>query len=198
MSKRLSICLALTLLAISFAYAQSDTKAAAQNTWQVAGLFSMHYQLPRDEGAYQEDGNFTLDANPQILWFPIDGLGVGIESDISYFNGHFKDIELALGPRLTYYLRRSERQRLLLPYIGGTFQSLMKDLDPGAVEIGWSLRLGVGISPVIGSHFTVPIELGYLVHHIESEYGSISYSKSSNRIYLECGIGAFLWKKDRP
>jgi len=197
MSKRLSICLVLSLLAVGFACAQNNTKAATQNTWQVAGLFSMHYQLPRDEGEYDEEGVFTLDVEPQILWFPIDGLGLGVETDLYYLNGHFKDMELAIGPRLTYYLRRSERQRQLLPYVGCSFQSLMNDLDPGAVEMGWSLKLGVGISPAVGGHLTVPVELGYLVHHLESEYGSISYSNTSSRIYLECGVGAFLWRKDR-
>lgn len=198
MYRCLSICFVLSVFAAGLAYAQTDTKAATQNTWHVAGLFSMHYQLPSDEGVYTEEGVLALDINPLMLWFPIDGLGVGVDANFYYFTGHFTAINFAIGPRVTYYLRRPEQQIQLLPYVGCSFQYLLNDVDPGASETGWRLKLGLGISPVFGRHLTVPVEFGYMAHHISSDYGSISYSQTTSRIYLECGIGAFLWPKNHP
>jgi len=74
MNTRLNICLILSVFIIGLVYAQADTKAATQNTWNVAGMFSMHYRLPIDEGDYTEEGALSLDVNPRVLWFPIDGL----------------------------------------------------------------------------------------------------------------------------
>ena len=198
MYRCLSICLVLSFFSTGLAYSQTDTKAATRNTWQAAGLFSMYYQFPIDEGDYVEEGILTLDINPRALWFPIDGLGVGVDANFFYLTGHFTDLNLGFGPYVAYYLRRSEQQIQLMPYVGCSFQYLLNDVDPGASETGWRLKLGLGISPVFGRHLTVPVEFGYMAHHISSDYGSISYSQTTSRIYLECGIGAFLWPKNHP
>jgi hypothetical protein len=194
---RLNICLVLFVFTISLASAQTDNKAAAQNTWHIAGMFSAHYHLPIDEGDYSEEGAFVLDINPRALWFPIDGLGVGVDASFHYFAGHFTDFSLGIGPRVAYYLRQPEQQNQLMPYVGCSFQYLVNEMDPGATETGWSLKLGIGISPVFGGHVAVPLELGYMAHHLSSDYGSTSFSHTTNSIYLECGIGVFFWKKDR-
>ena len=198
MHKRLTIFFVLFFITIGLASAQTDNSAAGRNTWHVAGLFSAHYLLPIDEGDYSEEGAFALNVNPLALWFPIDGLGVGVDADFYYFTGHFTDISLGMGPRVAYYLRRPGVLSQLMPYVGCSFQYLVNDIDPGATETGWSLKLGIGISPVFGGHVTVPVEIGYVAHHLSSDYGSTSFSHTTSRIYLECGIGAFLWKKDRP
>jgi len=196
MNTRLNIYLVLFSFTIGLVYAQADTKAATQNTWNVSGMFSAHYNMPRDEGDYTEEGALMLNVNPRALWFPINGLGIGVDADFSYFNGHFTDFNLAVGPSVAYYLKRPGVLNQLLPYAGCSFQYLMNDVDPGAEETGWSLKLGLGISPVFGGHVAVPVELGYVAYHLSSDYGGESFSQTSSRIYLECGIGAFLWKKD--
>ncbi len=196
MHTRLNICLILFVFTIGLVYAQADTKAAAQNTWHIAGMFSAHYRLPIDEGDYTEEGALSFNVNPRVLWFPIDGLGVGVDAGFYFFAGHFTDYNLGIGPRVAYYLKRPGLLNQLMPYAGCSFQYLMNEVDPGATETGWSLKLGLGISPVFGEHVAVPIELGYVAHHLSSDYGEESYSQTTSRIYLECGIGAFLWKKD--
>lgn len=195
MFRRLSICLVLSVLSIGLTYAQVDTKAAAKNTWHVASLFSIHYALPIDEGEYVEEGALMLNVSPLVLWFPVDGLGLGIDAGFYYFTSHFTDFNLSIGPRVAYYLRRSGQQSRLMPHVGCSFQYVLNNMDPGASETGWNLKLGLGVSPVIGGHVTVPVELGFLLHHRSSDYGVESFSRTAGRIYLESGIGAFLWKK---
>ena len=197
MFRCLSICLVLSVFAASLAYAQADNRAAAQNTWYVTSLFSMHYHLPIDEGEYVEEGALMLNVNPRVLWFPIDGLGVGADADFYYFGSHFTDFNLSIGPRVAFYLGYPEQQSQLMPHVGCSLQYVMNDVDPGATETGWRLNLGIGISPVIGGHVTVPVELGFIVERLTSDYSKWgSFTATSFRIYLETGIGAFLWKDE--
>lgn len=196
MNTRLNICLALLVFTIGLATAQADTKAADRNTWHVAGMFSAHYRLPIEEDDYVEDGTLVLNVNPRALWFPLDGLGVGVDADFYYFTSHFTDLSIGIGPRVAYYLKRPGVLSQLMPYAGCSFQYLMNEIDHGATETGWSLKLGLGISPTFGGHVAVPVELGFVAHHISSDYGEESFSRTTSRIYLECGLGAFLWKKE--
>ena len=193
MSARINICLVLFVCAISFAYAQAYTGAAARNTWNVAGMFSVHYLLPVQEDDYEEDGTLVLNINPQVLWFPIDGFGTGVAADFYYLTGNFKHMAIGIGPRVAYYLKRPGILSQLMPYAGCSFQFLKSEMDPGSTETGWNLKLGLGISPIFGDHVAIPVEIGYMAHHLSSDYGVESYSYTSSCIYLECGIGAFLW-----
>ncbi len=188
------ICLVLFVFVIGITYAQAYTGAAARNTWNVAGMFSANYLMPIDEGDHSEEGALVLNINPRVLWFPIDGLGAGVDASFYYFTGEFKDVALGIGPRVAYYLKRPGILEQLIPYAGCSFQYLMNEFDLGATETGWGLKLGLGISPVFGDHVAVPIELGFLAHHLSSDYGEESYSNTMSSIYFECGIGAYLWK----
>jgi hypothetical protein len=197
MFRCLSICLVLSTFAIGLAYAQAENRAAAQNTWHVTGLFSMHYHLPVDEGEYVEEGALMLDVNPRVLWFPIDGLGLGVDADFYYFGSHFTDFNLGIGPRVAFYPRWPEQQSQLMPHVGCSFQYVMNEVDPGATETGWRLKLELGVSPVIGGHLAVPVELGFVVERLTTDYSKEdSFTATSVRIYLESGIGAFLWKDE--
>ena len=194
MNSRINICIIIFVFTISLVYAQSNAKAATQSTWHVAGMFSAHYRLPIEEEGYTEDGVFALNINPRIMWFPIDGLGVGAVADFRYYSGNFSDLSIGIGPHVAYFLKDSRLSSKLMPYTGCSFQYLMKEMIPGAIETGWNLKFGVGISQIFGEHVAVPIELGYMINNISSDYGGESFSQTINRIYLECGIGAFLWK----
>ena len=196
MRARINICLVLFVFAISIGYSQAYTGAAARNSWNVAGMFSVHYLLPIDEGDYTEGGTLVLNINPRVLWFPIDGFGTGVDADFYYFTGDFKHTALAIGPRVAYYLKRPGVLSQLMPYAGCSFQFLNSEMDPGATETGWRLKIGLGISPIFGDHVAVPVEIGYLAHHLSSDYGEENYSNTTGSIYLECGIGAFFWKEE--
>jgi hypothetical protein len=83
-----------------------------------------------------------------------------------------------------------------MPYAGATFMYLMSSRKYGGggeavTSNGWRLKLGVGVSPVIGTKGTMPVELGF-----QTDSGTDEHTSSSSRIYLEVGFGAFLWKKD--
>ena len=68
------------------------------------------------------------------------------------------------------------------------------DIDPGTNEYGWSFKLGLGISPLIGGHLTVPVELGFVTENLTNEHPKgESFTHTDSRIFLEVGIGAFFW-----
>lgn len=196
MRTRIFIHLAIFILSMGTAYGQAYTGAAARNSWNVAGMFSAHYILPVEEDDYTEDGALVINFSPHVLWFPIDGLGVGIDAGFYYFTGEFKDMGLSVGPGVAYYLKRPGILSQLMPYAGCSIQYQRNEVDPGATETGWNLKLGLGISPIFGDHIAVPVEIGYLAHHLSSDYGEESYSRTTSSIYLECGIGAFFWKDE--
>ena len=200
MYRCLCICVLLLSFATGLAYAQADSMAATQNSWYVTGLFRLHYRLPIDEGEYVEEGTLSLDVNPRVLWFPADGFGVGVDADFYYFGSHFTDLNLGIGPRMAFFLDYPAQKDQLMPHIGGSFQYVMNDVNPGAItEAGWRLRLELGISPVIGGYMAVPVELGFMAERLTSDYNlepGRNYTLTSFRIYLETGIGAFLWKSE--
>ncbi len=195
MTKRLFVCITLVALAAVLGPAQAAPGAAARNTWHVASQFGMHYLFPIDEGEYVEEAALALGIHPRVLWFPVDGLGVGVDVGFSYLTSHFSDLSLSVGPRVAYYLRRAGQSSQLLPYAACSFQYVLAKADPGATETGWNLKAGLGVSPVIGGHVGVPVELGFLLLRRSSEYSGENYSQTAARVYLESGIGAFFWKK---
>jgi len=143
---RLSICLVLFAFLSGVADAQESTGAATQGTWYVAGMFNMHYQLPRDEGDYTEEGALSLNISPRLQWFAMDGLAVGADVEFSYSSHEdFSDVNIGIGPRISYFLRQTEWQKQLMPHIGCTFLYVTNDVDPGAEETGWRLKIGIGI-----------------------------------------------------
>ena len=79
--KSLCICLVLFFVLSGIARAQDNIKTATQNTWYAAGMFNMHYNMPRDEGDYTEDGALSLNISPRVLWYAFDGLGVGVDAE---------------------------------------------------------------------------------------------------------------------
>ncbi len=201
MSRRLSICLVLSVFAIGSAYGQTDIKAAARNTWHVAGPFSTHYYLPIDEGDSTQPGAFAVTFSPEVLWFPLHGLGIGVEASIDYSAAQFTDFSMSIGPRVAYHLTRPKKSGpsgiWLLPFVGCSFQYVMNDVDTGVTDSGWRLKLGFGISPLIGTHGTFPIELGVATEKVRSGNSENQESTSKgSRIYLEVGFGAFLWSND--
>jgi hypothetical protein len=215
MFRRLSICLVLSLFAVGVAFAQVNIKAAARNTWHVAGLLGMGYNLPTDtlEGTDSEDGSFNANFSPRVLYFPIDGLGVGADANLAFSANYIDSTNVGIGPRVAFYLRSPLRRYpsaccltpcvgpdgWWMPNAGVSFLYLMNstkygESDPNTSN-GWRLKVGVGVSPVIGTKGTMPVELGFMTESITREiYEGETETNTSSRIYLEAGFGAFLWK----
>jgi hypothetical protein len=193
MNTRLIICLVLSILIISFASAQVDIKAANRNTWNLSGLINSHYQLPIDEGDYTEEGNFVLDLDTRGLWFPTDGLGIGVDASLDYSTSFFTSYGFGIGPRVAYYFKPPFAWGLM-PYAGTSFQYLREDIELGRESNGWGLEFGIGISPLIGTHVTLPVEFGFATQQVTSVNSkNEEYTTKSSRMYLEFGLGVFLW-----
>jgi hypothetical protein len=210
MFRRLSICLVLSLFAVGVAFAQVNIRACAKNSWHVAGLMGMGYNLPTDEETDSEGGSFYVNLDPRVLYFPIDGLGVGGDASFGFSANTYTNINLGIGPRVAFYLRNPERRYpsgccltpcvgpngWWMPYIGASFLYLMTstkygEYDPTTTN-GWRLKAGVGVSPVIGTKGTMPVELGFMTQQVT--YAEGAEPTASSKIYLEAGFGAFLWK----
>jgi len=196
MKKTTAVFIVLSILSTVFLYAENDSKAANPNTWFITNMFNMHYLLPFDEGDYTEKSAIILNINPQFLWFPFNSLGFGVDTEFQYFKSQFSDLTISIGPRIAYYLKLADSKFKIMPYAGSSFQYVTNEMKPGALENGWNFKFGLGISPVIGKHLSLPIEIGYRLQHRSSDYGEHTYSWSRGSLYIESGIGAFLWKKD--
>lgn len=193
----LIICIVLLVFPSGNTYAQDSPSAATKNTWYASGLLNMDYSFPQHEGYYTDKSASLLEFNARALWFAFDGLGAGIDAEFNYFDHeHFSDVNIGIGPRAAYFLRLTEWQKKLLPYIGCSFFYTWNDTDPGQRETGWRLELGLGISPLIGNHLTIPVELGFSTDRLTIDHDKEGTNATTNsRIYLKVGIGGFLWKK---
>lgn len=187
------VCIVLLIFASGSLFAQDNSKAATQHTWHIGGMFSSYYHFAHEE---DEEGALLLNFNPRALWFVIDGLGVGADADLYHFNTYYNHTNLSIGPRVAYYFRQHELLNRLIPYTGCSFHYVITDADFGASETGWRLKLGIGMSPLLGDIITVPVELGFMTDKLTHEYDNENtYTETNNRIYLEIGFGAFLWKE---
>lgn len=205
MFRRLSICLVLSFLAVGVAFAQVNIKAAAQNTWMVSGSMGFSYFLGNGQGETDSPTEgLELTLTPRVLWYPVDGLGVGGEASLDWYTNSYTTTDLGIGPRVAFYLRNPERRYpsgccltpcvgpngWWMPFLGASVLYQMRDSGNGDAN-GFRARAGVGVSPVIGTKGTMPVELGF-------EYQSMKQGDydptTSSKIYLEAGFGAFLWK----
>ena len=209
MLKRLSVYLVLSVLVIGVAAAQVGIRAAAKNTWMVSGSGCMSYVLSSGSPEDGEGEGLSVSLVPRVLWFPVAGLGVGGDVQLDHYANSYTNTTFGIGPRAAYYLRRSNRRYpssccltpcvgpdgWWMPYAGATFMYLTSSSTHGSMESssnGWRLKLGIGVSPVIGTKGTMPVELGFQTD--SQTYGE--HTSNSNKLYLEVGFGAFLWKKN--
>jgi len=198
---------ALLVAAIAGAgFAADYNRAARAGGFLVSGQGSVSFYLPSGEPEDTPSEGFSANLVPRALYFLIDGLGAGLDLGLGYYSNSYKSCDLAVGPRVAYYFvlpsRRYSRggfarytggEFWLMPFVGATVQYLSQTMTYSGNSVtnsGYRGRVGVGISPLIGSHGTLPVELGFQTQSVKS--GSVS--TTSNQIYLEAGFGAFLWR----
>jgi hypothetical protein len=211
-----------TLLALVLitgaASAQITSKAARAGGWMLSGQAGFRYYLPSSDGEFDtQTSGLSLNLAPRLLFFLADGLGAGGELGLGYSSSkagayEMKSTSLAIGPRLAYYLRNATRHYpracclaplidpdgWWLPFGGITLQYLSDLYDYGTVEQTWSgfrARAGVGVSPLIGTHGTMPVELGFQYQTLSADVGEVTQTQKSSTIYLEVGFGAFLFRQ---
>jgi hypothetical protein len=76
-----------------------------------------------------------------------------------------------------------------MPFFGVSLLYLMDRFTYGSSSYnysGYRGRVGVGAAPMIGDHGTAFLELGFQTQSLRSQ--------TSNKIYLEAGFGAFLFR----
>jgi len=215
MSRTLTACLVLLVLAGGTAFGYKMIGPAAPTTWYAGGHVNLYYGLESQE-EYDSDPGLSVCIGPRVLYYTIPGLGVG--ADLNYdanFNEYYSSGELAIGPRAAYYLMMTEQCTTktgdiyekapcgcLMPFAGATFQFVTQhNSDVGEYNEktnGWRFRVGVGVSPVLGKKATLPVELGFETKNMTTTYDyeyMEDYSWTENKIYLEVGFGAYIWKK---
>lgn len=209
MVKRLGLCLCAVVLLGLPSLARSESRAGYPGSWYVAGQFGMNIFLGGGEADSPNQG-FEVSFVPRALYFPIKGLGAGLEGNLYYYSNSYQSIGLAIGPRAAYYITwpngRYARGCCLipffdhgawLPFVGASVLFVsQRDVYGGAAysSSGYRARVGLGISPLIGEKATMPIELGFETSALSSG-GEVASMRSTNKIYVEGGFGAFLFRK---
>lgn len=202
------VSVALILAAVAGTGLASDyNRAGRAGGFLISGQGSANFYLKSGEPEDSPSEGFSINLVPRALYFLIDGLGAGLDLGFGYYSNDHQSTDLAVGPRVAYYFmlpnRRYSRggfarynggEFWLMPFAGATVQYLSQTISYGGgstTSSGYRARVGVGISPLIGSHGTLPVELGFQTQSLK--YGSTT--TTSNQVYLEAGFGGFLWKK---
>ncbi|MBN2537590.1 hypothetical protein JXB37_04880 [candidate division WOR-3 bacterium] len=203
----------VVLLALAgAALAQVGTKAARQGSWLVSGQGGFDLFLDGGEETDTQRDGFHLLLAPRVLYFVMNGLGVGIEGNYDLVSQeYYKQGNLAVGPRVAYYVTMP-RMRYpqaccltpcvgpdgwWLPYAGLSLLYLAGRSESGSyvsTGSGYRGRAGIGVSPLIGPRGTAFAELGYQLDHFEWEMPETDGPNDVSRIYLEFGFGGFLFR----
>jgi hypothetical protein len=187
---------------------QAQAGAADKGSFFASGQLGFNYFLKSGSPEDSPSEGLALNLTPRLLYFPVNGIGVGGEANFSSYSDGYKQSSLAIGPRVAYYLKMNRSRYphacCMTPWFGmGTYWmpfaglSLMYLSDryeyggSASTASGYRARLGVGAAPMIGDRGTMFFELGFQTQGLKS--GS-SATQTSNQIYLEGGFGAFLFK----
>jgi hypothetical protein len=207
----MAVCLALLVLAGGTAFGYKMIGPAAPTTWYAMGHLNFYYSMSSSE---ELDGANQLSVciGPRVLYYPIPGLGVGADLNYDADFNEYSSGTFAVGPRAAYFFMKTEQCTTkagdiyekapcgwLMPFVGTTFQYVTRCYDYGGSMTqqnnGWRLRVGGGLSPVLGKKATLPVELGFETEQITYGDPEYEYTSTSNRLYLEIGFGAYVWKK---
>jgi len=190
---------------------QAHAEAADKASFLVSGQLGLDYYLKMGTQSGQPAG-LSVTLAPRILYFPVKSIGIGGEADLYVYSNTIKQTDIAVGPRVAYYLKPDAshypRACCLTPWFGGNSSywmpyvglSLLYIMDktpyPGtsATTSGYLGRIGVGAAPLIGDHGTMFVELGFQTQSLKTSGGSSASTLTSNKVYLEAGFGAFLFK----
>jgi len=181
--------------------------AADKGSFYVSGQLGVNYYLKSGSPEDSPSGGLDLSLTPRVLYFPVKSIGVGGELGLNMYSNSYKSTSLAIGPRVAYFHKMDASRyprscgltplfgsgTYWMPFVGLTLQYLMEQSKYGSVSStasGYRGRVGVGAAPMIGDRGTTFIELGFQTQSVK--YGSAS--QTSNKIYLEAGFGAFLYR----
>ena len=206
MNVRTVVAALLVAASVLIAPPQAQAGAADKGSLFMSGQLGLNYYLKSSTPEDSPTEGLDLLFAPRLLYFPVKGLGVGGEANLYMSFDGTKKTNLAVGPRVAYYLKPDNshypRACCMTPWLGGNSSywmpffgvSLMYLMDresPSSYSAsGYRGRAGLGAAPMIGEHGTAFIELGFQTQSLKA--GGVS--TTSNKIYLEAGFGAFFFK----
>jgi hypothetical protein len=183
---------------------QALAGAADEGSFFVSGQLGLNYYLKSSSPEDSPSSGLDLNIAPRVLYFPAKSIGVGGEANLNMYMNSYDETSLAIGPRVAYYVKPDAshypRGCCLTPWFGGNSSywmpffgvSLLYLMDRtsytggSTTNTGYRGRVGVGAAPLIGDHGTAFLEVGFQTQSLRSQ--------TSNKIYLEAGFGAFLFK----
>jgi len=186
--------------------------AADKNSFFVSGQAGLNYYLKSGNPEDSQTSGLDLNIVPRLLYFPVKSIGVGGEANFYTYMNSSKQTSIAIGPRAAYYLKPDAshypRACCLTPWFGGNSSFWMPFVGVSLMYLmnrasysgytstasGYLGRVGVGAAPLIGDHGTAFVELGFQTQSLTYSGGSFASAQTSNKIYLEAGFGAFLFK----
>jgi len=185
--------------------------AADKNSFFVSGSMGANFYL---KGSSPEDSpseGFDLRLVPRVVYFPVKCIGVGGEANFGYASQTgYSSTDIAVGPRAAYFLKFDRKKypaaccltpwfgstSMWMPYAGLSILFLSQTSKYGTISstsTGYRGRLGAGIAPRIGDRGAAFVELGFETQSMKSGSSTAS-THTSNKIYLEGGFGAFLFR----
>jgi len=197
--------------AVLVAPPQAQAGAVDPGSYFVSGQLGFNYYIKSTTSEDSPVEGLDLLFAPRVLYFPTRGIGVGGEANLYTYSNSSKQTNLAIGPRVAYYLKSDAshygrgccmlppcagRNRSWMPFFGVSAMYLM-DRTSSSFGYSWNrsgygVRAGLGAAPVIGEHGTAFLELGFQTQSLKAS-GEAS-GETSNKIYLEGGFGCFLFK----
>ena len=212
MNVRTVIATLLVAAAVFVLAPQAQAGAADKGSFFASGQLGLNYYLKSGDPEDSQSGGLDLTIAPRLLYFPVKNIGVGGEANFYTYSNSYKLTNIAIGPRAAYYLKLNNshypRGCCLTPWFGGNGSYWMPFVGVSLLYLmnrqdysgyvsnasGFLGRVGVGAAPMIGDHGTAFFELGFQTQSLKNSGGSFASSNSSNKIYLEAGFGAFLFK----
>jgi len=204
------ITLTAVLVAVLLAPVALAGGAAEKGSAFVSGQLGVSYFLKGGDPEDSQHSGLGLNFSPRALYFPTKGLGAGLDGNLSlYTNEEYTSTQLAIGPRVAYYLKMNRSRyphgccitpffgmgTYWMPFVGASIMYLTDSYkyqgSTATTASGYRGRLGVGAAPMIGDRGTMFFELGFQTQALK--YKGSSSSQSANQIYLEGGFGAFLF-----
>jgi len=207
MNVRTVIAALFVAAAVLVAPPQAQAGAVDPGSYFVSGQLGFNYYIKSTTSEDSPVEGWDLLFAPRVLYFPTKGIGIGGEANLYMYSNYSKQTNLAVGPRVAYYLRpegsRYSRSCCLTPCLGngywmpffGVSAMYLMNRDsysggPSSTSSGYRVRAALGAAPMIGEHGTAFLELGFQTQSLKRS----GTSQTSNKIYLEGGFGAFLFK----
>ncbi|MBD3170549.1 MAG: hypothetical protein GF307_13775 [candidate division Zixibacteria bacterium] len=201
MKKFVLLTLAATLL--MFASANAQEGPVYKGTWIVDGNASF-YSASGDLYKPGDDGQTWINFSPEVAYFVMNGLAVGLTLDFSSWSqGDAKSNELGIGPMVSFYYdmdkTKDEAKGKLFPFASGAFEYMSTTTNSGApnaddykytmTRIKFKGGILYMLSNAVGINANLRIDLDSKKQTDPVESDSVS----GTRFGAEVGITAFLW-----